>query len=412
MLASGTSLTVESCRFEGNKTAGRGGAIHSDAPLTVRDSTFVGNGVFGTGGQSAGGAVVLYDPSSLLLDRCTLVNNTASVHGGAVMNWKLTTAVNSQFRGNGLVLTETGRAIASVGPLKLVHVTLTDNRALAGAAVMVGAALTAQNTVLAGGGSGPLCGGATLSGTDVWVEDGTCGATANGDPLLEPPDTSADGWVAQVPAVGSPLLDSGNPAACGPGALAPVDLRGQARPTGGCDIGAVERRPSDCALPAVSLSDGRCVRTDSAGLRIAVTDVLLANLTRLHIVPPTTLLHNGGAETFTFEGWSPTTDGDGWGFQNGMGPDPLERRPSPNISNLCVSRMIRRGAYVLTFAVPTSKHQNEAPHAQLANNHHQHAAAFLRSRRQVHGNQVQFDSRRHVGPVCRSRRRFAAQARV
>ncbi len=338
------TLTLEGCRFEGNRTAGRGGAIFAEAPLVVRDCVFDDNRVTGTGGQSLGGAIAVLrtatiersrfsanrsghsggaigvlDPGTLLVDRCSFIGNEAVVHGGAIINYRLTTVVNSVFRGNGAATTETGGAIATVDTTKVVHSTFLDNKATTGAALAAGKQLVIENSVLAGSGSGPLCSAPTAAGASAWIEDGSCGAARSGDPLLDEPTLADDGHVIALPLAGSPLLDVGAPASCGAGSLAPGDLRGVARPVGaGCDLGAFERRPEDCAGDVVPLPDGRCVKTDTAGLRIALTAALLTNTTSLQIVPPTSLLQNGGAESFSFDGWALSLGGDGWAFQNGL----------------------------------------------------------------------------------------------
>ncbi|MDR0598322.1 MAG: hypothetical protein LBG14_07435, partial [Treponema sp.] len=72
------ALTLESCIFSGNRTAGRGGAIYSTNTLTIRGCTFFGNSATGFGAGFGGVLVFTTQGKTLTLTGNLFYGNTAS----------------------------------------------------------------------------------------------------------------------------------------------------------------------------------------------------------------------------------------------------------------------------------------------------------------------------------------------
>lgn len=267
--------TIERTSVIANSTGiigwGAGLYINDGSAVTVVDSLFWKNhAAFG------GGAIALCsqdpasecwgnaDPSSLVLSRSWILENTGQNGGGLVAAGGVGIVENSIFshnrafvRGGGLYFTET--------PFMAVdNTTIVDNRCDEGCDVCrpcpaggiavfdtgeapVGVEMT--NTILANNqatGGGPDCTGPiTSEGHNLLGDLGGCGLAPLGTDLVgvDPRVQSDDGY---RPHFDSPAVDAGDPATC-----KALDFYRVARPQDGdgdgeavCDIGAVERGPS------------------------------------------------------------------------------------------------------------------------------------------------------------------------
>ncbi len=237
----GASLTVvRSAILANTADTGTGGGLFTQGPTEVHDSRLAAN----TAAVGAGMAVL---GTPVTIDSSTLDTNVAGTVGGglAVGPTTAATLVNSTVSGNEA---PAGAGVASAGTLALDSVTVSANVGTAlhtlGAGEMgfgmPAGTTTATNTVV-GPTSGADCGGGgSLTSLGHNLEDGaSCGFTAPGDlqgqdPQLGALDLHGRAAPTQVPAPGSPLVDSG---ATSQG----VDQRGAGRPVGAApDIGAVE----------------------------------------------------------------------------------------------------------------------------------------------------------------------------
>ena len=214
LVGNGESVTVRGSIFISNSGL-NGGAIalsRSDASasssLTISGSSFIGNT---TGGQ--GGAIYYLSrasSSSLTISSSSFSNNTAGGQGGAIYasdNDVGTSGslniVNTTFSGNQSGGTGMGITIDSV-TATLQHLTIVNNRSVssatnvAGLAVVGGAAVSLQNSLLSGnqaGGTSWDCYGILIAdasafsvGNLIHNADASCvfGDNLSGDPLLGP----------------------------------------------------------------------------------------------------------------------------------------------------------------------------------------------------------------------------------
>jgi hypothetical protein len=251
------TMTIDHSRIAGN-TAGVGGGIISERSATViLDSEIDGN----EADDGPGGGVLATISGSLVIERSTIVGNTASTFaGGIVVNMSDADAVNELRVINSTVSANVaGTAVGglfvggnNVYPV-VSHSTFTKNSALTGTGGgIVSRNLTLRNSIVAGNTDGS--GAADLNSSLVeasytligsaglhTVADGVSGNIVGADPLL---GTLADnGGATRTHALlaGSPAIEVGvctDPAA----SEISTDQRGMARPQGTqCDIGAFER---------------------------------------------------------------------------------------------------------------------------------------------------------------------------
>ena len=241
--ANGATATLLRSRIEGNTSVQSfGGGAWNNATLEIVTSTIAGNSADADGGG-------LYNDGGVLsLTRSTVSGNTSADQGAGIANTAgaSTAIVNSTMSGN--TAQEEGGGIFNVAGgdnvVTLVNSTVAANNASDGAAIATGTAAqtTLTNTILAGGGSGTLCGGTggVLSGGGNLDQDGSCalGASAdqsNIDPLLGPLALNGGPTATHALLPGSPAIDAALSAAC------PVlDQRGVFRFGQPCDIGAFE----------------------------------------------------------------------------------------------------------------------------------------------------------------------------
>jgi predicted outer membrane repeat protein len=210
----GTSiLTVTNSTFSDNVATGYGGAISAWGTALITGSTFTGNTAFGAG------AVSLIGQSRVV--NSTFAGNSATTEGGGIyVGDKLVTITNSTLSGN------SAPAGANLAIYWLSSVSIVNSIAAnssADCAIIQDEDVMKANTT-------PL----TL--TTTLIEDGSCGATLSGDPLLDALGdyggaTQTFGLLAD-----SPAIDAGTLSAC-----PATDQRGVSRPQGSrCDLGAFE----------------------------------------------------------------------------------------------------------------------------------------------------------------------------
>jgi CSLREA domain-containing protein len=279
-------LVLDHVGVRNNTAASDGGGISAyPAPggsMSVFDSEFTGNrALHGVGGGLWVSNDRLEVVSSLFSGNEALDSPTQDGCGGALLrSFQASQATNSTFSGNdtngrggGLCL---GMRSSSSSSGDLRNLTIANNRHNVGGANPGGGGLhldqssttqarpiTLINSVVSGNrdGSNPgiledclIVGLVNLTtGYDLAQAPGNCGFLATGDvigsdPRLLPLSAINSPHPVHVPAIGSPLVDQGDPGT----SCAPTDARGVARPQDGdgdlsviCDIGAVERQPAD-----------------------------------------------------------------------------------------------------------------------------------------------------------------------
>lgn len=240
-------------------------AIFNQGTLNVINSYFANNA---SGNSSLGGGAIRNFNELSVTHSAFYQNN--SERGGAIFNdgSAETSIENSTFFENGTQETGEGGAIHNRGVMLLNNSTLLDSGdgefTVANSIFNWGsnANLTINNTVIASDSTRTEClntNNATVNGTHYLIDDGTCGAPLQGDPLLG--DWANNGGFAQsvLPLSGSPLINAGDNGSCND-----FDQVGTPRPQGAvCDIGAIEL--VDNNPPSVS-------RVSEGGIQLAACD--------------------------------------------------------------------------------------------------------------------------------------------
>ena len=261
------ALTLRHGRVE---SSSYGGAIYNAGDVRLSNTAVYGN----LGIQ--GGAILNAGTGNVTIENSTLYQNKAD-NGGAVFNIGDLTVQGSTFQGN---IAENAAAIRNDGELTITNSTfsgnMADDRAAGidnhGAATLINTTFSGNtgtqgvgfyngltgtldiiNTIIANSsGGGSDCenvGTIEVYGATI-IEDGTCDAIVDGDPLLGP--LAANGGPTQTHALleGSPAIDSGSSTSC------PLtDQRGVSRPQGeDCDIGAFELVPAVADFSATPLT--------------------------------------------------------------------------------------------------------------------------------------------------------------
>ncbi len=241
-LASSVPLTLTDDALLGNSSSGSGGAAALNAAFTIERDLFAGNSA-----AAGNGGAIYFGPSTPVVGTIadsTLTQNSASSIGGAINEQNTSTEslhlLNDSFVGN--------TAGSQGGAF----------RAWSGTHIDYRNTLFVQNQAPAG----PNCewgGGAvviSLGYNAQDVNDPECLMTQPTDkntvvPQLGVLQNNSGPTDTLLPALGSPLIDAGDPANC-PGS----DQRGVPHPQdGGCDIGAVERTtPSASGLQASNIT--------------------------------------------------------------------------------------------------------------------------------------------------------------
>lgn len=196
----------------------------------------------------SGGAIANH--GRLVVESCSLLDNTARAGGGALVNFGRADIVNSTFAWN---RAEYGGAVAvEDGEVRLVHATLYENVAADGAAVQSAAVLHIANSILAGPATQQCrhTGSPDMTGTHNLIQGSHDGC---GNPILkEDPELRSLGYyngpTPTIPLDGSsPTLNLAlAESAVGPdGTRLQWDQRGNGDPrfaAGYADLGAFERQ--------------------------------------------------------------------------------------------------------------------------------------------------------------------------
>ena len=239
-----SELVVNNSEFVGNRTDFRssstpdsGGAIlASSARSRIANSSFVNNEA-----ADEGGAIDTGNTGAVDISNSTFINNKARNRGGAVSKnhgGRLTITNSSFYRNHA----KYGGALSNQGgDTTITHVTMLDNTAKHGGAIWThkdNHLVRLRNSIIAMPRKHyTACAGALTQNNANLISDGSCYPAYQGDPLL---DTSRGDFAYFPPQPGSPAINAAHPAFC-----PATDQIGTPRPQdGGCDIGAIEMRPS------------------------------------------------------------------------------------------------------------------------------------------------------------------------
>lgn len=210
------TFSINDSTFSDNSSGSFGGALTNLATMTIKNSTFVNNH------SNAGGAIHQVANASMTIINSTFSGNSASL-GGVMDNRGALTLLNSTLSGN------TGSFVGGITNTTAFGV------------------LALKNTIIANSTSFDCIsdnGGTISANINNLIEDGGCGATLSGDPVLAP--LGNYGGTTQTFALlpGSPAIDAGDNTTCANAATVNnLDQRGVTRPQQGtCDIGAYESR--------------------------------------------------------------------------------------------------------------------------------------------------------------------------
>jgi hypothetical protein len=248
------TLTLTNATLSGNTAYSSGGGIANERIATVSNSTLSGNSA------PDGGGIYNYH-MTLTLRNSTLSGNQANQGGGIYNNNGNMSLSNATLSGNSAT---NGGGIFNNGDTTLTNVSLNNRAALAGKAhnlYFYGGVLTLTHTIVNFDATyGANCFGADatkrVSRGHNLANDTQCDLLATGDQqsplvpiLLGPLGNHGGPTLTHLPRLGSAAIGSGDNAVCAAPPVYNLDQRGVLRPQGAvCDIGAVERRPSDSDL--------------------------------------------------------------------------------------------------------------------------------------------------------------------
>ncbi|CAN5239552.1 hypothetical protein BH11ACT5_BH11ACT5_22460 [soil metagenome] len=246
-------LSIAGLQFR-NGSAEAGGALSSGQPLTTLTSVVFSD----NRAQSAGGAVLA---QRLTVIDSTFLSNRATANGalgGAIYSAGATQVVNSTFYGSQLgggenpIYGNGSDVYVASGILTVVNSTLVDFRG--GSLESASGGVVRNSLFVASGGEfaciGPFTGGANIHSRG----DASCPSTGVAATSLVDSELDYSGTVPVFP-----LLATSNPA-LGAGTDCPAyDALGSARPTTGCDLGAVELPTSVTATTVEAIPDPQFV---------------------------------------------------------------------------------------------------------------------------------------------------------
>ena len=206
------TIVVDRSTFVENSASGGGSALFAGGTVTVTNSTFAYNTT-----TSYGVGTIVGTGVSFTMINSTVSNNTNNSATSAAVNFSFTSVPQGTVISNTTIAGNTGRGLAqSAGNVRLAN------------------SIVAEN-------SAGNCAGTIINGGNNLNNDGTCPGLAVANVQLGPLANNGGPTLTRLPNAGSPALDKINPALC-----PPTDQRGVSRPmpAGGlCDIGSVERQP-------------------------------------------------------------------------------------------------------------------------------------------------------------------------
>ncbi len=180
--------------------------------------------------------------------------------GGGIYNYGILSISNSTVSGNAagftcLVCDEgyaRGGGISNNGTLSITNATLNANSvsssmSASGGGISNGGLLSLMNSIIANSTGGDCASGPISPNINNLIEDGSCGPTLTGDPLLGPLQDNGGPTLTHALTAPSPAVDAGDDTICAAPPINNLDQRGVIRPYDGngdgvavCDIGAFE----------------------------------------------------------------------------------------------------------------------------------------------------------------------------
>ncbi|HEX6834896.1 MAG TPA: Calx-beta domain-containing protein [Rudaea sp.] len=262
----GGPLLIENSTFSNNHAADKGGGIYfydPDHDVTIRNTTISGNTA-----ASRGGGIYFYSPDDgvFTITGSTISGNSAASGGGMYL-YAIDHGLiieNTTITGNTATAGAGGGAnIPYPATATIRHTTIAGNSATQGGGgldVTGDESLTIVDTILSGNGTDLATGpGASIDVSYSLIQtpgsaafNDVAGNLLNTDPQLAPLADNGGPTQTMLPAVGSPVVDAGDPAFAPPPS---ADQRGKARVAGAhTDMGAVEVDGGTIALSSATYS--------------------------------------------------------------------------------------------------------------------------------------------------------------
>jgi CSLREA domain-containing protein len=244
----GTTLTITRVNLTRGHATSFGGCVQSAGRVNLYGSTVSYCDAAVGGGVSA---------VELMVRDSTFVGNTASNSSGAVTSPN-GTIVNSTLVDNSAALGGAIR-IDSDENFRIIHATISGNTAGLGGGLLVHGSLALENTIIANSAGGDCAGAGSIVSMGSLVEDASCQAWYNGDPMLRPLQNNGGPTHTMLPASGSTAIDLGDATVCADEILGGLEQRGTARAIGyDCDIGATEQGEVYVVTSDADTDDGSC----------------------------------------------------------------------------------------------------------------------------------------------------------
>ena len=276
-IASDGVLVISNSSFENNHiaTTGNGGALCVlGGSLSIASSRFIGNGVTTFSGPARGGALAIFNTTTVTIDRSFFSGNAADNGGAIYYVGAASLAVsNSTFDGN--VAGLRGGGIYAAAPMTLLNSTVSHNQTIDPLTTTAGGGLsgaptgviTAKNTLVAANTNWlnviTDCDAAAINSTPAnnIATSTSCGAgfASVAGAMIGVPALNG-GPTETVPLLpGSPAIDGGSNTICTTAPVSGRDQRGATRPFDGdgngsaiCDVGAYEYVASDHTAPTAA----------------------------------------------------------------------------------------------------------------------------------------------------------------